>query len=120
MTTRRQLTLHLDDAVARALEHEAARRGLTLSRAANAALGRALVDEDAPALADTVKARLDRLDQRQHASAREMALLRETLLAFIRLWLAYAGPPDTDEDEDDVDRRFDAFLDEVVKGVTLG
>jgi hypothetical protein len=119
MTSRRQITLHLDDATARALEVEAHRRGLTLSRAANDGLRRVFIDEATEVLADTVKARLDRLDQRQHASARDMALLRETLLAFVRLWLTYAGPIDADENEDDeeAEHRFEVFLDDVAKGL---
>jgi hypothetical protein len=43
MTTRKQLTLHLDDTTARALDHEAKLRGLTLSSAANDALKRVLI-----------------------------------------------------------------------------
>lgn len=119
MSSRRQITLHLDDATARALEVEAGRRGLTLSRAANDGLRRVLIDEANDALADTVKARLDRLDQRQHASARDMALLRETLLAFVRLWLTYAEPLDDGDhcDEAEAEQRFEAFLDEVANGL---
>ncbi|MFZ4604234.1 MAG: hypothetical protein ACOYM8_17460, partial [Caulobacterales bacterium] len=64
MTAKRQLTLHLDGDISRALDQEAARRGLTLSRAANDALRRALIDEAGEGLATTVKARLDRMEKR--------------------------------------------------------
>lgn len=117
MTTRKQLTLHLDDDTARALEAEARLRGLTLSRTANDGLRRVLLDERGATLVDTVKARLDRLDQRDITRARDMALLRETLLAFIRLWLAYAGPLDLDPDDTSPEQRFEAFLDDVVQGL---
>lgn len=43
MTSKRQLTLHFDDEVAAAIEAEAGRRGLNLSRAANDVLRRALI-----------------------------------------------------------------------------
>ncbi|MCU0881458.1 MAG: hypothetical protein MUF14_02190 [Hyphomonadaceae bacterium] len=120
MATRKQLTLHLDDATARALEAEARLRGLTLSRAANDGLKRVLLEEKGASLVDTVKARLDRLDQRDTARARDMALLRETLLAFVRLWLTYAGPLEFDPDDTSADQRFDAFLDDVVRGLKAG
>jgi hypothetical protein len=63
-------------------------------------------------LADTVKARLDRLDKRDTARARELALVKETLLLFVRVWFEYAGPLD-DSDPDagaDAEVRFQGFL----------
>lgn len=112
MSLKRQLTLHLDADVAAAIEAECKRRGLNLSRAANDTLRRALIDEAGQALADTIKARLDRLDKRDHARARELALLKETLLLFVRVWFEYAGPLD-DSDPDasaNAEIRFQGFL----------
>lgn len=112
MSLKRQLTLHLDADVATAIEAEGKRRGLNLSRSANDTLRRALIDEAGAALADTVKARLDRLDKRDHARARELALIKETLLLFVRVWFEYAGPL-TDEDPDasaNAEIRFQGFL----------
>jgi hypothetical protein len=112
MSVKRQLTLHLDADVAAAIEAEGKRRGLNLSRAANDTLRRALIDEAGQALADTIKARLDRLDKRDHARAREIALLKETLLLFVRVWFEYAGPLD-DNDPDasaNAEVRFQGFL----------
>lgn len=113
MTLKRQLTLHFDAEVAAAIEAEARKRGLNLSRAANDALRRALIDEAGEALADTVKARLDRLDKRDHARARELALIKEIVLLFVRVWLEYAGaPPHDDPDASaNADLRFQGFLD---------
>lgn len=110
---KRQMTLHFDAEVAVALEIEAKRRGLTLARAANDIVRRALIDEASEKLADTVKARLDRLDRREQARAREAALLKETLLLFIRTWFEYAGaPPEGDPDDGaDAEARFAGFLD---------
>ncbi len=112
MSVKRQLTLHLDADVAAAIEAEGRSRGLNLSRAANDTLRRALIDEAGQALADTVKARLDRLDKRDHARARELALLKETLLLFVRVWFEYAGPLDDDDPDASANAeiRFQGFL----------
>lgn len=112
MSLKRQLTLHFDADVAAAIEAEGKRRGLTLSRAANDTLRRALIDESDQALADTVKARLDRLDKRDLARAHELALLKEIVLLFVRVWFEYAGPLD-DSDPDasaNAEIRFQGFL----------
>lgn len=112
MSTKRQLTLHFDAEVAAAIEAEAKQRGLNLSRAANDALRRALIDETGAALADTVKARLDRLDKRDSARACEIALIKEIVLLFVRVWFEYAGAvPDDDPDASaNADIRFQGFL----------
>jgi len=112
MSLKRQLTLHLDADVAAAIEAEGKRRGLNLSRAANDTLRRALIDEAGQALADTIKARLDRLDKRDHARARELALLKETLLLFVRVWFEYAGPLNDDDPDAraTAEIRFQGFL----------
>lgn len=112
MSSKRQLTLHFDADVAAAIEAEGRRRGLTLSRAANDAIRRALLDEAGEGHASTIKARLDRIDKRDHARARELALVKETLLLFVRVWFEYAGPLD-DSDPDagaDAEVRFQGFL----------
>lgn len=112
MSLKRQLTLHFDADVAAAIEGEGRKRGLNLSRAANDALRRALIDEAGEALADTVKARLDRLDKRDHARARELALVKEIVLLFVRVWFEYSGTlPDDDPDASaSADVRFQGFL----------
>lgn len=112
MSLKRQLTLHLDPDVAAAIETEGKRRGLNLSRAANDALRRALIDEAGQALADTIKARLDRLDKRDHARVRELALLKEMVLLFVRVWFEYAGPLNDDDPDAgaNAEIRFQGFL----------
>ena len=110
--TKRQLTLHFDADVANALEAEAKRRGLTLARAANAIVRTSLIDEATEKLADTVKARLDRLDRRDQSRARELTFIKEMILLQIRTWFEYVGPfPDDDPDAGaDAEARFAAFL----------
>ena len=119
MSTKRQLTLHFDTEVAAAIEAEAKKRGLNLSRTANDALRRALLDEAGEALADTVRARLDRLDKRDAARARELALIKEIVLLFVRVWFEYSGAlPDSDPDASaNADIRFQGFL-EMLAGQT--
>jgi len=104
--------LHFDAEVAAAIGAEATRRGLTLSRAANDALRRALIDEAGDGLADTVRMRLDRLDKHDSARARDLALVKETLLLFVRVWFESAGPLDlSDLDAGaDAEVRFQGFL----------
>lgn len=112
MSLKRQLTLHFDADVAAAIEAESAKRGLNLSRAANDALRRALIDEAGEALADTVKARLDRLDKRDHVRARELALIKEIVLLFVRVWFEHSGtlPEDDPDASANADIRFLGFL----------
>lgn len=112
MSVKRQLTLHFDADVAAAIESESKRRGLNLSRAANDTLRRALIDEAGQALADTVKARLDRLDKRDAMRARELALIKEVVLLFVRVWFEYAGPLDSDDPDasSNAESRFQGFL----------
>lgn len=112
MSLKRQLTLHLDADVAAAIEAESKRRGLNLSRAANDTIRRALIDEAGQALADTVKARLDRLDKRDAIRARELALIKEAVLLFVRVWFEYAGPLDSNDPDAsaNADIRFQGFL----------
>ncbi|MEQ1818581.1 MAG: hypothetical protein ABL871_08220 [Terricaulis sp.] len=102
----------MDADVAAAIEAEGKRRGLNLSRAANDTLRRALIDEAGQALADTIKARLDRLDKRDHARARELALLKEMVLLFVRVWFEYAGPLNDDDPDASANAeiRFQGFL----------
>ncbi|HEX8902908.1 hypothetical protein [Vitreimonas sp.] len=112
MSLKRQLTLHLDADVTAAIQAEGKRRGLNLSRAANDTLRRALIDEAGQALADTIKVRLDRLDKRDHARARELALLKEMVLLFVRVWFEYAGPLNDDDPNASANAeiRFQGFL----------
>lgn len=47
-----------------------------------------LIDEVGQTLADLVKARLDRLDERDNARAHELALIKETVLSLCGLSIA--------------------------------
>ncbi len=121
MTSKRQLTLHLDADIARVLDLEATRRGLTLSRAANDALRRALIDEAGEGLATTVKARLDRMEKRDHARARDVAEIKEALLLFVRFWFERAGPIEDDDPdaEADAEARYEGFLEMLARTLAI-
>jgi len=74
---------------------------------------RALIDETGDALANTVKVRLDRLDKRASLRARELALIKEIVLMFVRVWFEHTEPlsPDDPDASANADIRFQAFLD---------
>jgi hypothetical protein len=59
-----------------------------------------------------VKARLDRLDKRDHARARELALIKEIVLLFVRFWFEYSGatPEDDPDASANADIKFQGFL----------
>lgn len=116
MRTRKQITLHLDLQIADALEIEAMRRGLNSSRAANDILRRVLVDEATEKIADTVKARLDRLDRREETRAKEMAVIKESVLLFVRTWFLHVDPLEGDDPdlEANAEARYTHFLQRLV------
>jgi hypothetical protein len=76
-------------------------------------LRRALIDEAGEGLATTVKARLDRMEKRDHTRARDVATIKEALLLFVRFWFEYAGPLEDEDDPDaaaDAEARYEGFL----------
>lgn len=114
MSLRQKLTIYLEADLAKALDDDAHVRHLPITRAAADALRRALLDEKDEALADTVKMRLDRLEKREVVRARELAILKEALLLYVRVWLEHAPPPDEDIADAmaaSAEQRFNAFLD---------
>jgi hypothetical protein len=111
---RKKLTVYLEDDLYRALDAEARLRSLPTTRAAADAMRRIFLDEKDPAVADTVKMRLDRIEKREVARARELTIIKETLLLFIRVWLEHTPPPEEatlDATNAVAERRFHAFLD---------
>jgi hypothetical protein len=75
------------------------------------------------AAADTTRRQLNRLEARLDALVAEKAILKECLLAYIRVWLEH-NPELPDEATESVaasaDARFDRFLDFVVEGLAPG
>ncbi|MEZ5957249.1 MAG: hypothetical protein R3C27_08585 [Hyphomonadaceae bacterium] len=87
--------------------------GVCRRRAAADALRRVFLDEKDDAVADTVKMRLDRLEKREVVREREIAIVKETLLLFIRVWLEHTPPPreeTLDATNAVAERRFNPFL----------
>jgi hypothetical protein len=110
---RKKITIYLEDDLARALDVDARLRGLPVTRAAADTMRRIYLDEKDAAVADTVKMRLDRVEKREVVRARELAIVKETILLFIRVWLEHNPAP---EEETLVathalaERRFQSFL----------
>lgn len=120
---RRKVTIYLEADLARALEKDADTRGLATTRAAADALRRVLLDEKDTAVADTVKMRLDRVEKREVVRARELKIIKETLLLFIRVWIEHNPAPDEDIQDANrafADERFTAFLDLLAESLQPG
>lgn len=120
---KKKLTIYLEADLARAVDVDARLRGLALTRAAADALRRIYLDEKDPAVADTVKMRLDRVEKREVVRAREIAIVKETLLLFIRVWLEHNPAPDEDTlpaTHALAERRFQSFLDLLAESLQPG
>jgi len=120
---RKKLTIYLEDDLARALDVDARLRGLPVTRAAADAMRRIYLDEKDAAVADTVKMRLDRVEKREVIRARELAIVKETLLLFIRVWLEHNPAPDEETlpaTHALAERRFQSFLDLLAESLQPG
>lgn len=110
---RRKLTIYLEEDLSRALDVDAQLRGLATTRAAADAIRRILLDEKDTAVADTVKMRLDRVEKREIVRARELAIIKETILLFVRVWIEHnPAPPEEalDAGHAMAEERFESFL----------
>ncbi len=120
---KKKLTIYLEPDLARALDVDARLRGLPTTRAAADAMRRIYLDETDPAVADTVKMRLDRVEKREVVRAREIAIIKEALLLFVRVWLEHTPPPD-EETHDAIhataERRFHSYLDLLAESLQPG
>lgn len=120
---KKKITIYLEDDLARALDVDARLRGLPVTRAAADAMRRIYLDEKDPAVADTVKMRLDRVEKREVARARELAIVKETLLLFIRVWLEHNPAPDEETlpaAHAVAERRFQSFLELLAESLQPG
>ena len=120
---KKKLTIYLEDDLARALDVDARLRGLPVTRAAADAMRRIYLDEKDAAVADTVKMRLDRVEKREVVRARELAIVKETLLLFIRVWIEHNPAPDEETlpaTHALAERRFQSFLDLLAESLQPG
>jgi hypothetical protein len=120
---KKKITIYLEHDLARALDLEARLRGLPTTRAAADALRRIFLDEKDEAVADTVKMRLDRVEKREVVREREIAIVKETLLLFIRVWLEHTPPPHEetlDATNAVAERRFQSFLELLAESMAPG
>lgn len=120
---KKKITIYLEDDLARALDVDARLRGLAVTRAAADAMRRIYLDEKDPAVADTVKMRLDRVEKREVVRAREIAIVKETLLLFIRVWLEHNPAPQEETLSAAhalAERRFQSFLELLAESLQPG
>jgi len=120
---KKKLTIYLEDDLARALDVDARLRGLPVTRAAADAMRRIYLDEKDDAVADTVKMRLDRVEKREVVRAREIAIVKETLLLFIRVWLEHNPAPDEETlpaIHAVAEQRFQSFLELLAESLQPG
>lgn len=120
---RKKITIYLEDDLARALDGDARLRGLPVTRAAADAMRRIYLDEKDAAVADTVKMRLDRVEKREVVRAREIAIVKETLLLFIRVWLEHNPAPEEETMAAThalAERRFQSFLELLAESLQPG
>lgn len=121
--SKKKLTVYLEDDLARALDVDARLRGLPVTRAAADAMRRIYLDEKDAAVADTVKMRLDRVEKREVVRARELTIVKETLLLFIRVWLEHNPAPDEETlpaTHALAERRFQSFLELLAESLQPG
>ena len=120
---KKKITIYLEDDLTRALDVDARLRGLPVTRAAADAMRRIYLDEKDGAVADTVKMRLDRVEKREVVRAREIAIVKETMLLFIRVWLEHNPAPDEDTlpaTHALAERRFQSFLELLAESLQPG
>lgn len=121
--SRKKITIYLEADLARALDVDARLRGLPVTRAAADAMRRIYLDDKDPAVADTVKMRLDRVEKREVVRARELAIVKETLLLFIRVWLEHNPAPEEETlpaAHAIAERRFQSFLELLAESLQPG
>jgi len=120
---KKKITIYLEQDLARALDVDARLRGMPTTRAAADALRRIYLDEKDEAVADTVKMRLDRVEKREVVREREIAIVKEALLLFIRVWLEHTPPPreeTLDATNAVAERRFQSFLELLAESMAPG
>lgn len=118
MAKRRRLNIRVTEEMSRQLERAAQAHGVTMTAIIESALGRYFGEpgqEDPGAL---LLRRLDRMDRRQAALERDMAITLETLQHYVLYWLTLTEP--VAEGERDAAhalgrRRYDHFAAQVAR-----
>jgi hypothetical protein len=122
----RSIKASLPEEVAATLERLGREQGRSIAslivEAINTRFG-AQTPKGQEAAAEAVRRQIGRIEARLDALVAEKAVLKECLLAFIRVWLEH-NPPLPEEVAASVaasaDARFDRFLDFVVEGLAPG
>ena len=115
-----RVNIRLSHEIHRILEEMVLAPGATKSAIMEDAL-RAYLDPDRTAARDDILLqRLDRIEKRQNAMERDLALCLETLGQFVLYWLTRTDPiPEAERDAAQIlgQRRFEFFIDQVARRV---
>ena len=115
-----RVNIRLSHEMHRMLEEMALAPGVTKSAILEDALRAYLDPQRTAARDDLLLQRLDRIEKRQNAMERDLALCLETLGQFVLYWLTRTDPiPDTERESAQRlgQRRFEFFIDQVARQV---
>ena len=120
---KKRLSAYLDDDVMNALEDYAARRNVSLSLVAEAALASFLSPDAAERQEAAVTRRLDQIDRRVQRVERDVGIAIETMAMFVRYWLmATPAVPEAQKAEARAKglQRYDGFVDALGRRLRKG
>lgn len=123
MVKSRRLNIRVTEKMTKQLEREARLHGVTMTAIIEAALERFFDSANVEPPEALVLRRLDRIDIRQGALERDLAINLETLQHYVLYWLTRTEPlPEGDRDAAHAlgRRRMDHFLAQVARNVRVG
>jgi len=110
---KQRLSIYLDPPVMKALVEHAARRDLSRSLVAEAAIASFLSPDAAERQEAAMAKRLDQIDRRLNRLERDLGISVETLAVFVRFWLTTTPQlpePALAANRAQVGKRYDAFI----------
>ena len=122
MVKARRLNIRVTEKMTKKLEREARLHGVTMTAIIEAALERYFDPVNAEPPEALILRRLDRIDRRQGALERDLAISLETLQHYVLYWLTLTEPiPEGDRDAAHAlgRRRMDYFLAQVARKARL-
>lgn len=123
MVKSRRLNIRVTEKMTKQLERQARLHGVTMTAIIEAALERYFDTANTEQPEALVLRRLDRIDKRQGALERDLAINLETLQHFVLYWLTRTEPiPEGDRDVAHAlgRRRMDHFMAQVARNARVG
>lgn len=123
MVKSRRLNIRVTEKMTKQLERQACLHGVTMTAIIEAALERYFDTANTEPPEALVLRRLDRIDRKQGALERDLAINLETLQHFVLYWLTRTEPiPEGDRDVAHAlgRRRMDHFMAQVVRNARVG